>query len=92
MGCVPCLAVQSYNFVVGMSGYYIVRFELARLAGQEAVTSATVHFGNHGGQSLPAKQQAKVDRLLSLLFLPTFIESQGAHMMSIIRPFQADTP
>jgi hypothetical protein len=33
MCCVPCSAVQSYNFVVGMSGYYIVRFELARLAG-----------------------------------------------------------
>ena len=39
--------VEDYNFVVGRSGYYIVRFMLRRLDGQPPVTSATVHFGNH---------------------------------------------
>ena len=29
------------------------------LGGQPPVTSATVHFGNHMGQSLPAKQRAE---------------------------------
>ena len=39
--------------------WFCVNGRRTLLGGQPPVTSATVHFGNHMGQSLPAKQRAE---------------------------------
>lgn len=45
--------VRRYWQEVGVSGFYICKFQLERLADQEELVTASVHWRNQGGKALP---------------------------------------